>query len=238
MLPGPRQLPKRFYREANSTPHESGHVLTLDGRPARTPGRRPLALASREAMAEIVAEWQAQETVIDPATMPFTRIVNSALDGVADMMAPVRDEIASYAGSDLVCYRAAEPEVLAAAQRDAWDPVLAFARDDLDALFVCVTGLTHEAQPQASLLRVRERLEGIGEPVVLAGLHVMTTLSGSALIALAVHAGRLPPEAAWDAAHVDELHQERLWGRDEEAVIRRERRRTDFLAAAKLARCA
>lgn len=238
MQPGQRPLPKRFYREAASAPHEHGYVLTLDGRPARTPRKRPLALASSEAMAAIVAEWQAQESVIDPATMPVTRIVNSALDGVADMMDAVRDEIASYAGSDLVCYRAADPEPLIAAQQEAWDPVLAFARDELGALFVCVTGLTHVAQPEASLQRVRERLAGVNDPVVLAALHVMTTLTGSTLIALAVQAGQLSPEAAWNAAHVDELHQERFWGRDEEAATRRERRRTEFLAAAALVRCA
>ena len=49
----------------------------------------------------------------------------------------------------------------------------------------------------------------------------MTTLTGSALIALALARGVLSAEAAWQAAHVDEDWNMAQWGKDEMALERR-----------------
>lgn len=70
----------------------------------------------------------------------------------------------------------------------------------------------------------------------LAALHVMTTLMGSVVLALAVQEGRLSPEEAWALAHLDEDFQMEVWGQDEEALARRAARWRDFDAAARLAR--
>ena len=231
-MPEPASPIRRFYRAAAFEPAPDGFVLTLDGRPARTPGRAPLVLP-KAALAEAVArEWHSQEGAIVPASMPITRLANSAIDGVAREVAAVRAEIARYAGSDLVVYRAGDPAGLVAAQSEAWDPVLAWADSRLGARFVRREGLMFVEQPPASLSRVRERLERISSPFALAALHVMTTLTGSALIALMVAAGALGPDEAWQAAHVDELFQESRWGADEEATARRTARERDFRAAA------
>jgi chaperone required for assembly of F1-ATPase len=145
-------------------------------------------------------------------------------------------DIVKYAGSDLVCYRAAEPEGLVAAQSEAWDPVLAFARDEVGARFVCVEGITFAEQPARAIAAVREAVvQSTGErPLAVAALHVMTTLTGSVLLALSVARRELSPEAAWDAAHVDEDFQMRAWGADIEALERRTKRFAEMQAAAKL----
>ncbi len=75
---------------------------------------------------------------------------------------------------------------------------------------------------------------GPAAPFRLAATHVITTLTGSALLALAVMQGRLSSEAAWSAAHVDELFQESQWGTDAEALARREGRWSEMQAAATL----
>ena len=150
-------------------------------------------------------------------------------------MDAVRAEIVAYAGSDLVCYRASEPDSLVQAQKVAWDPVLAFARDALDAWFVATTGLVFVAQPPPALAALARDVERVVDPVRLAALHTMTTLTGSALIALMVARGALDVEAAWRAAHVDEDYQLRAWGADDEALARREARWRDMRAAAALA---
>ena len=62
----------------------------------------------------------------------------------------------------------------------------------------------------------------------------MTTLTGSALLALAVALRRLTPDQAWTAAHVDEDWQISQWGEDREAAERRETRWREFAAAAAL----
>ena len=228
-------LPKRFFERAAVEQRDGGFVLTLDGRAARTPGRRPLAAPTRALGEALAAEWQAQRAEIDPTKMPMTRIVNSTIDGVAANPAAVVDDIVKYAGSDLVCYRAGEPERLVADQTAAWDPVLAWARDALGARFVQSQGVTYVGQPEAALAAVRAAVDqSTRSPFALAALHVMTTLTGSVLIALAHAAGRLTAEEAWAAAHVDELFQERVWGEDGQALARRAARQADFLAASRL----
>ena len=146
----------------------------------------------------------------------------------------VVSEIAKYAGTDLVCYRASEPEGLVAAQKSAWDPVLEWTRDALGARFLCAEGVQHTAQPPDAISAVRAEVAKASSPLALAALASATALSGSALIALALARGRLSADAAWMAAHVDEDWNVARWGEDEEATQRRGSRRAEFDAAAKV----
>jgi chaperone required for assembly of F1-ATPase len=136
-----------------------------------------------------------------------------------------------YAGSDLLCYRAEEPETLAERQRLAFDPVLAWAAESLGARFHLTAGLMHVAQPHAALAAIAAALDAYDDPIALAALSAMTTLTGSALLALAVARGFLSAEAAWRGAHVDEDFQAERWGADAEAIARREARWREFEAA-------
>jgi chaperone required for assembly of F1-ATPase len=224
-------LPKRFYKDAVAEAREGGFALLLDGRGARTPGRNPLVVPSRALADAMAAEWNAQGEVIDPATMPLTKLANTTIDGVAPAMESIRNDIARYASSDLVCYRAGDPDRLVAAQTAAWDPVLAWARDHLGAQFVMSVGVIFVQQPELALSRIRARLGDETSPYALSALHVFTTLTGSLLIALMVAEEAIEPEAAWRAAHVDEFHQESLWGEDYEAAQRRANRHAEFMNA-------
>jgi chaperone required for assembly of F1-ATPase len=223
---------RRFYKAVEVGEADGSHALTLDGRRARTPGRNPLAAASSALMLEVAAEWERQSETIDPTEMPLTRLLNSAIDGVAHTMAETRADILGYAGSDLLCYRAEEPETLVARQAQAFDPVLRWAAESLGARFNVTAGVMHVAQPHAALAAIGAALDAYDDPVELAGLSVMTTLTGSALLALAVARGFLSAETAWLAAHVDEDFQAERWGADVEAMVRRQARWREFEAAA------
>ena len=59
----------------------------------------------------------------------------------------------------------------------------------------------------------------------------MTTITGSALLALALHRKALTADQVWAAAHVDEDWNSQQWGADEEVMQRRAQRRRDFDAA-------
>src|SRR6201986_3396522 len=111
----------RFYKDASASEHrnegEGGYAVLLDGRPVRSPARKPLAAPMRELAQAIASEWQAQERVIDPAAMPLTRLANSIIDGVVAAPRPVADEIEKYLGTDMLFYRASDPEELVALQR-------------------------------------------------------------------------------------------------------------------------
>jgi chaperone required for assembly of F1-ATPase len=226
-------LPKRFYKDVTLKDEEGGGAsLLIDGKPVRTPGKALLALPTRGLAEAVAEEWRAQGERIDPLTMPLTKLANSAIDGVKGREQAVIDDIVKYAGSDLLCYRAEGPAALVASQSKHWNPVIAWAKATLDAPLALAEGVVHVAQPKASLDRLRRELEGL-DPFSLAALHVMTSLTGSALLALAVLRGRLTPEEAWQAAHVDEDFQISQWGEDVEAVKRPANRRRDFDAAAR-----
>jgi len=223
---------KRFYKQAEAAPHEGGFAVTLDGRVARTPAKAKLVVPSEMLAQALAAEWAAQGEVLQPHAMPLTRLVNSALDGVAKAMAETVASVAAYAGSDLVVFRAEEPPALAERQAAAFDPVLAFAERRLGARFVLAGGIMPVAQPPKSLAAVRAAVEAHAEPIGLTALADLTSLSGSVLIALAMAHGELEAEEAWAAAHVDEEFQIERWGRDAEAQARRDLRGRDFNAAA------
>lgn len=230
MKPG---LPRRFYADAAAVAVEDGRFrLALDGRPARTPARNLLAVDSAAVAGAIADEWRAQREVIDPATMPLTRLVNAALDGVAAEPEATRAEVVRYAGSDLICYRAEGPEALAARQSALWDPVLAWARDELGARLNLAAGVMHVPQDDEALARVSQAVAEVPAPLPLAALASATSLTGSALLSLALARGFRPPDEVWDAAHVDESYQAEIWGRDEEAEARLALRRREFDAAA------
>jgi chaperone required for assembly of F1-ATPase len=198
-----------------------------------------LALPGSAAARALAKEWSVQNETIDPAVMPLTRIVNSAIDGVAYQLGATVDEIARYAWADLVCYRAAGPRTLIEAQAAEWSRVIAFARENLGAHFICTEGAMFVEQPEPARAAVKDAIKRIANsgpaaPFALAALRVMTTLTGSALLALAVARGALTPTETWIAAHVDEDFEMRAWGEDAEALRRRARPWREMEAAARL----
>ena len=227
-------LPKRFYEQAAVVPGEGGFAVHLDGRPVRTPGKALLALPSEAAAALVAEEFGAQEDVVDPVTMPVLRLVNTALDGVAADPQAVLEDILRFASSDLLCYRADGPQGLVIRQNEHWDPVIDWARATLGARFNLAEGVIHVEQPRETIAVLGAHLARRAEPLRLAAMHLMTSLTGSALLAIAVEAGELDSEAAWNAGHVDEDWQIEHWGQDAEAVARRSARKRDMMAAAGL----
>ncbi|WP_353641702.1 ATP12 family protein [Mesorhizobium sp. WSM2239] len=228
------QLPKRFYKDVSIAPTGEGFGVHLDGRPVRTPGKAILALPTEKAAKLVAEEFAAQGEKIDPSTMPVYRLVNTAIDGVAADPAAVRDDVARFASSDLLCYRADAPAGLVERQATAWDPVLDWAQRALGARLLLAQGVIHVEQPRKAVEAIEAHLALRQNPLRLAALHLMTTLTGSALLAIAVEAGEIDAETAWSAAHVDEDWQTEQWGQDSEAMARRAYRKHDMMAAARL----
>lgn len=225
-------LRMRFFEQASVAETPEGFAVTLDGKPVRTPGKRLLAAPVRELAEAMAAEWGAQTGVIDPLSMPVTRLANSTVDGVADDVAAVRDDIAKYFDTDLLFYRASFPEQLIARQTEHWDPVLRWMADELGAHFILTEGVMHVRQPEPAIQAVRQALPET--PWAVAATHVVTTITGSALLALALHRKALTPDQVWTAAHVDEDWNSQQWGADDEVMQRRAQRRRDFDAAVRV----
>jgi chaperone required for assembly of F1-ATPase len=220
---------KRFYKTVEAA--EDGTIL-LDGRPVRTPARALLALPNPALSAALVEEWAAQHDSIEPRRMPMTGLANAAIDRIAPDPAGFAAGLARYAETDLLCYRAEDPAPLVQRQAEAWDPLLAWARQRHDAALRVTSGIVPTAQPAEAVTRLR-RATVVHSPFVLAGLSTLVTLSGSLVLALALAEGAITRDQAWAAAELDELWQAEKWGEDSLAASNREARRAEFAAAAR-----
>lgn len=223
--------PKRFWTAAEVAPSGAGWTVTLDGRAVKTPAKTLLEVPTEALAKEIAAEWQAQEERVNPATMPFTRMSNSAQDKVAPQRMAVAEMLAAYGDSDLLCYRADAPESLVAAQRAGWDPLLDWAEQMFGARLETRTGVMHAPQAPAALDRLAREVHAL-PPFPLAAFHDLVSLSGSLVLALATIHGARSPDEAWQLSRVDETWQEEQWGRDEEAAEVAEVKRGEYLHAA------
>lgn len=227
-------LPKRFYKQATVIPGaKGGFAVALDGKPVRTPSRQELGVADADLAAALAAEWEAQVDKIDPATMPLTRMINTAIDAVSTAEEEVFEDILRYAGSDLLCYRADGPEALVARESEHWDPHLDWAAN-MGARLVLAEGIIHVEQPADAIRAIAVLLRRYATPLQLTALHTITTITGSLVLALALAEGRAEPSEIWDAAHVDEDFNIAQWGEDHEAAARRAKRLIDFEAAAQI----
>lgn len=227
-------LPKRFYKQALAGAHATGFAVLLDGKPVKTPTGKLLLMPTLAAADLIAKEYDLQVGEINPATMPVTRLANSAIDGVAEELEAVLADIQNFASSDLVCYRSEGPEALVERQANAWDPYLEWAKTALKARFYLAQGVMPVEQPKEAISAVGVKLRDYADPVKAACLHSMTTLTGSALLALAAGEGHVSAEAAWNAAHVDEDWTIDQWGEDAEARARKAYRWLEMKAAADL----
>ena len=223
---------KRFWTRADASPEGEGFGVRLDGKPVRTPGKAPLIVPTEALARAIAVEWDAQEGIVQPATMPFTRGANAAIDKVVPQFDEVAALIAAYGETDLLCYRAETPEALHARQVAAWDSLLEWSAADLNATLVFTHAIVPCAQPAESL----QRLSGLVRtqtPFQLTALSDLVGISGSLVLGFAVARGRLDPETAWQVSRIDETWQNELWGIDEEAAAAEAIRKRDFLLAAR-----
>ena len=229
-----RELPKRFYKSVTITQTREGFGIQLDGRSVKTPAGKALAAPSRAIAEAIAAEWQAQGEVIDPAKMPITRLANSVIDGVALRTDEIIADIAKFFGSDLLFYRANGPEALVRRQAAQWDPVLAWATECFGAHFILSEGVMPVVQPESAVRAASQAIPT--DPWAVGALHVITALTGSALLALALAHGFHNADEVWTAAHLEEDWNSEQWGTDELALERRAARRAEFDAAALVVR--
>jgi chaperone required for assembly of F1-ATPase len=226
--------PRTASAAARPTPLSApGYRVLLDARPLKTPAKREFAVPSRALAAAIAAEWQAQGDEIDPSSMPLTRLVNSAIDGVCERRTQVAADISKYLASDLLCYRAAAPSALVQRQAEGWDPILDWGQQTLGIRLRVTAGIVPIAQPPEATAALAAWLEGL-DVFALTAVHAMTSLLGSALLARALAERRLEAAAAWAAAHIDEDFQAEKWGVDHLAKARRDRQWHELEAASRL----
>ena len=223
---------RRFYKEASAVACDGGFGILLDSKPLKTPARHPLVLPTRALAEAIAAEWRAQEQEIRPLSMPLMRLAATAIDRIRADRQSVVDEIAAYAGTDLVSYRAEGPPELVARQEREWQPLLDWLRRRYDVHLQVTRSVVPIPQAEGALARFRSVIAA-RDDFALAALHALTTNSGSLVIALAVAEGEIDAATGFRAGHLDELYQASLWGEDAEAAERRKSLAEDMESAAR-----
>ncbi|MDP1699858.1 MAG: ATP12 family protein [Aestuariivirga sp.] len=224
-----RPLPKRFYKSVAVTDRLG---IALDGRTVKTPLKAALVLPTRPLADTVAAEWDAQVDVISPHAMPLTKLANTAIDRATTEKFKIAAEILEFAGSDMVCYRAEGPAGLVQRQTTHWDPIMAWAKADLNVGFETVNTVAHRRQSPAALQALEAHINSL-DPFSFVAVHNLTALTGSALLAAMVATGEISADAAWLAANVDEDWQIATWGEDDEAMARRAGRLNEFSASVK-----
>jgi len=210
---------KRFYKDVCVAAQDGGHAVLLDGRPVKTPSGNSLLLPTEKLASVIAAEWRGQGDEIIPTSMPLLRLANTVIDGVAAHRDEVTGAILRFGENDLVCYRAHQPPELAARQKAGWDPLLDWAAQKHGARMRIAEGLTHVDQPVEALAALRGAL-GKFDAFTLGALHVVASITGSTVLALAVADGVLSGTQAFELSRIDEIYQAEKWGEDAEAAKR------------------
>ena len=226
-----QRIEKRFWFDVTSEEVSTGFTVLLDGVPLQTPASTVLVVPTQALADHIAAEWNAQEDRIDLLSMPFTRITNTAIDKVAPHFFEVVNQLAAYAETDHLCYRAEGPQALVKRQADAWDPLLAWAAKMFDAPLKVVTGVMFVKQPCKSLAHLRERITRLS-PFELAAVHDLIALSGSLVASLAVIYRKKAAEDIWKLCRIDEIWQIEQWGADKQEETISQYKMADFLHAA------
>lgn len=222
--------PKRFWKMATATACDGGYTVMLDARPVRTPAKAALTVPTHAMAQAIAAEWDAQAGLVDPRTMPVTRGANAAIDKVRAQRAEVAALLAEYGDSDLLCYRAAEPEGLVKRQSDGWDPMLDWAAQHIDVRLFVGEGIVHVMQDPTALKRLHTEVAAFDD-FALAAVHDLISLSGSLVLALAVTKDAISADDAWHLSRIDEHWQIEQWGADDDATASEMIKRAAFLDA-------
>ncbi len=219
---------KRFYKTVSvELLEEGGYMIQLDGRPIKTPMKQTLGVKSFSLAKAIAKEWDDQKDEIDLEGMLFTKLSHTTLDRVRALSQDIIDEILSFAGSDLLCYRAAEPQSLVMREQERWDPFLLWFETSYNIQMKTVSGIVHEEQNPQDLRKIADLLGGLDD-FSLTAVHNITSLTGSALLALSLILGDWTSGEVWAAAFIDEDYQMERWGGDDEVIRRREMRRGEF----------
>ena len=233
---------KRFWTTATLHSTDAGHSVLLDGKPLRIPGRdggTPLNIPTPALAEAIAAEWYAAGTAeggeFSMEDVPLTRLAGTAQDRILPGPGPVATALATYAESDLLCYRAEHPEELVQREARTWDPWLDWAENTYGARLRVASGITHVKQDPAALHRIWDAY--VSRPVpVLAALGIAVPALGSAVLGLALADGALDAAEAHRVAGLDEAFQVEKWGEDSEAAIRRQRTADDITLAERFIR--
>ncbi len=186
---------KRFYKEADVAEDSGRYAVRLDGRAIKTPDRSDLS-SDNETLARLSAEeWNAQVEKIVPDSMPLTQLLNTRIDRITAQRKTLEREVLKYINTDLLCYRADNPEELVSRQNKHWQKHLDWFERESGLSYIVTTGLAALKQDDRIHAHIAADVAALDDDRFTI-LQMVTPACGSPVLALAFIKG---------AACVDEL---------------------------------
>ena len=214
----------------------SSFGVLLDEEPLHTPKNTKVLLPTHKLAKKVAEEWNRQKKIIDPSKMPYSRLVNSAIDKVTKNFDSIVSDLVDYGDTDLVCYRSDSPEDLVMLQSQHWDPILIWAKNELNIDLKVTYGINYKPQKTTELKRLSKEISSYSS-FSLTGFYDLVTISGSLLVALAVYYKHIPPQVGFEISFLDEDWQRKKWGQDEESIKNRLNKFKEFQAAYRFLEC-
>ncbi len=204
---------KRFYTLVSTEKKQNGYAVLLDGKPIKTPAKNEMLAPSQGVADLVMQEWAAQEGTVKPDAMPVTQFLSTKIDRVRAQRSEISEMILRYMDTDMVCYRTDEPEALAKAQEEAWNPVIAYAEKRFAITLDTTTDIRAISHGDKANAALRTYVEALDEDRFTL-LQIVTSLSGSILTALMFIEGELDPEEVLAIARVEERYKDTLYDAD------------------------
>ena len=210
---------KRFYKDVTVKTSKSGYQICLDDRPVRSPAKAVVVVPSQSLAEAVQAEWKAVEDEIQPEDMPIYSMAVTVTDRVTPQRQELADEVARYIHDDVLRYRSGNDLNLASRQTEMWNPWLNWAEQACGLRLSTTVGLMPVFADDVTEHIVRSRLQPLAD-AQFGCLYRVATLAGSVVLGLAFQERQLDADELFETAFLDELYQNSLWGKDEEAADR------------------
>jgi chaperone required for assembly of F1-ATPase len=203
---------KRFYTLVSTRKTDDGYVLQLDGKTVKTPSGQEIAAPTQALADAIVLEWAAQEEKVKPDTMPLTQILTTAIDKIRDREA-ITESVMRYLDTDMVCYWAKEPEEIAKRQKEVWGRWIKWFEEHYEVPLYTTKKIDAIKQDPEAHKRAWNYIESL-DAYYFTVLHIMTSLSGSLVMALALSEGDITVDELFQASYLEELYRGELYNEE------------------------
>ncbi len=204
---------KRFYNLVSIDKVDNGYHILLDNRPVKTKLKAFLCAPNEAIASRISCEWANQGDDIIPDSMPFMQILTTQIDRVSKERDVMSAAIFKYLDTDLLCYVATAPEGLVKLQQDKWQIWLDWFEGEFGYKLETTTGLAALTHAASAHKAVADYVGGLDDRCFTI-LQIVTSVSGSLILGLALVKGAANASQILDACFIEEMFKDTLYDAD------------------------
>ena len=200
----------------------NSYEILLDENVLKTPMKKKLTIQNSKIAEEIYKEWNQDKNILDTDAMIFYGIISTSIDKFNNNRILYVNEILNFIDTDLICYRAEEPNDLVQWQSKNWDPILLKVEKYINNKIDVFKGIMPLKQNKGIKFKITKFLTKFSDLEIIA-LHKITNITGSIFLSLCILNNDIIKEKVFELSHLDELWQAENWGYEEEASKNREK---------------